>query len=86
MAWYNAERIHGTIGYITLNDAEDAFYAALNDHDKAVRLLSLNVFGKPGAIQCACTIELSTKIKASSHSVAKTSNMPLHIPRWPLRT
>jgi transposase InsO family protein len=35
VAWYNEERLHSAIGYITPNEAEDAFYAALDTHDKA---------------------------------------------------
>ena len=33
--WYNTERLHGAIGYITPTEAEDLFYADLNTHDKA---------------------------------------------------
>ncbi len=33
--WYNNERLHSAIGYITPNEAELAFYAALDTHDKA---------------------------------------------------
>ena len=34
---YNTKRIHGVIGYITLNDVEDRFYAKIdNPTDNAV--------------------------------------------------
>ena len=33
--WYNTARLHSAIGYITPNEAEEAFYATLNAHDKA---------------------------------------------------
>lgn len=33
--WYNKTRLHSAIGYLTPNEAEEAFYAALNDAEKA---------------------------------------------------
>ena len=33
--WYNKTRLHSAIGYITPNEAEEAFYASLNNADKA---------------------------------------------------
>lgn len=33
--WYNKDRLHGAIGYITPNEAEEAFYANLNQTKKA---------------------------------------------------
>ncbi len=33
--WYNKTRLHSAIGYITPNEAEEAFYASLNDDKKA---------------------------------------------------
>lgn len=33
--WYNNTRLHSAIGYVTPNEAEEAFYAALNDAEKA---------------------------------------------------
>ena len=35
VSWYNTERLHSTIGYITPQEAEEAFYEDLNAHDKA---------------------------------------------------
>ncbi len=32
--WYNTERLHSAIGYITPQEAEEAFYANLNTFDK----------------------------------------------------
>ena len=32
--WYNTERLHSAIGYITPQEAEEAFYETLNDLDK----------------------------------------------------
>jgi putative transposase len=32
--WYNTERLHSAIGYITPQEAEEAFYENLNDLDK----------------------------------------------------
>ena len=34
VSWYNTERLHSAIGYITPQEAEEAFYADVNDHDK----------------------------------------------------
>ena len=33
--WYNNTRLHSAIGYVTPNEAEEAFYAALNNVEKA---------------------------------------------------
>ena len=33
--WYNKTRLHSAIGYVTPNEAEEAFYAALNNVEKA---------------------------------------------------
>lgn len=33
--WYNNTRLHSAIGYVTPNKAEEAFYAALNNFEKA---------------------------------------------------
>lgn len=33
--WYNKTRLHSAIGYITPNEAEEAFYASLNADEKA---------------------------------------------------
>lgn len=35
VAWYNAERLHSAINYMTPNEAEKAFYANLNADVKA---------------------------------------------------
>ena len=35
VAWYNAERLHSAIDYITPNEAEDIFYADLNANEEA---------------------------------------------------
>ncbi|MFT7593879.1 MAG: putative transposase [Paracoccaceae bacterium] len=32
--WHNTERLHSAIGYITPQEAEEAFYANLNALDK----------------------------------------------------
>ena len=32
--WYNCERRHSAIGYVTPQEAEEAFYANLNTFDK----------------------------------------------------
>ena len=33
--WYNKTRLHSAIGYVTPNEAEEAFYASLNAAEKA---------------------------------------------------
>lgn len=33
--WYNKSRLHSAIGYVTPNEAEEAFYASLNTGEKA---------------------------------------------------
>ena len=33
--WYNNTRLHSAIGYVTPNEAEEAFYASLNAAEKA---------------------------------------------------
>ena len=33
--WYNNTRLHSAIGYVTPNEAEEAFSPALNDAEKA---------------------------------------------------
>lgn len=33
--WYNKARLHSAIGYVTPNEAEEAFYASLNTDEKA---------------------------------------------------
>ena len=33
--WYNKIRLHSATGYVTLNEAEEAFYASLNAAEKA---------------------------------------------------
>ena len=33
--WYNKTRLHSAIGYVTPNEAEEAFYASLNADEKA---------------------------------------------------
>ena len=32
--WYNKARLHSAIGYVTPNEAEEAFYASLNPDEK----------------------------------------------------
>jgi len=32
--WYNSDRLHSAIGYVTPKEAEEVFYANLNDLDK----------------------------------------------------
>jgi len=34
VSWYNSERLHSAIGYITPQEAEEVFYANMNDLDK----------------------------------------------------
>jgi len=34
VSWYNSERLHSAIGYITPQEAEEAFYANMNALDK----------------------------------------------------
>lgn len=43
----------------------------------------VNLTAAPAAERCAFTMELSTKIKASSHSVARASNIARQIPPSP---
>ena len=33
--WYNTERLHSAIGYVTPQEAEEAFYENLNADEKA---------------------------------------------------
>lgn len=33
--WYNGERLHSAIGYLSPNQAEEAFYEDMNLHAKA---------------------------------------------------
>jgi hypothetical protein len=33
--WYNTERLHSAIGYVTPQEAEEVFYDALNAEEKA---------------------------------------------------
>lgn len=33
--WYDTERLHSAIGYITPQEAEEAFYTNMSAHDKA---------------------------------------------------
>lgn len=35
VGWYNNTRLHSAIGYVTPHEAEEAFYASLNDAEKA---------------------------------------------------
>jgi transposase InsO family protein len=32
--WYNTERLHSAIGYVSSQEAEEAFYANMNDLNK----------------------------------------------------
>ena len=34
VSWYNSERLHSAIGYITPQEAEEVFYENINDLDK----------------------------------------------------
>jgi hypothetical protein len=47
--WYNNTRLHSAIGYITPQEAQETFYASLNDDEKAAQSLNQKLAGKPGA-------------------------------------
>ena len=51
MNWYNTERLHSAIDYVTPLKAEEAFHATMNDLDKVARHLNRTLPGKPGAVQ-----------------------------------
>lgn len=35
VSWYNSERLHSVIGYVTPQEAEEDFYANMNAREKA---------------------------------------------------
>ncbi len=51
--WYNNTRLHSAIGYVTPQEAEEAFYDSLNEDEKAAQLLKQTLSGKTGAVQPA---------------------------------
>ena len=49
--WHNTDRLHSAIGYVTPQEAEEAFHENLNADEKAAQLLNQTLSGKPGAVQ-----------------------------------
>ena len=66
--WYNSERLHSAIGYVTPQEAEEAFYENLNADEKAAQLLSQTLSGKPGAVHSGCPPRLRLLVARAQQS------------------